>query len=671
MKKVCLMVQEKSKNDALKKLRDVGVVHLEKTDAPVDINSNAQKLKTKVEDAMGLIGDFKPPKKKKQKFDPNDKRPAIERRQKPVGMHRGRRATDVFGTDEEAPYSIDAVRADVRPYLPDLMTGLGDDRKYLREVDVALSREVARIEGWGDFDSSTIEEINAYGLPVHLYEISMDVFERLDPNIQFIKVKSDKSIARIIVFGEPINGITPFQLPERRLSECRAELEAHKIELDEIEGKLKNFADRRPALDKEMEKIQTELEFEAAYAGMELVEDIPSGLELTWLTGFVPAEDLENVKTVARENGWALSAYDPSPEDAPPTKLRGGPISRLLHPLLYLLGTIPGYREFDISASYLFFFSIFFAMILGDAGYGVLILTLALAIGVAGKIKSGVFPDVSKLLIILTSCTVFWGAINGSWFAIPHDHLPSALKMLIIPALRQTDAVVAFPSFLQGIFKAPEVIPDKTQWNIQFLCFFFAVVQLVWARGKRVINERKSLTAFAQLGMLIMMLGLYFLVLNMLLGMELPFFAIVFIGTGFGLNLIFAEQRGGNFFANIVKGLANFFQMFLKTVSCFADIISYIRLFAVGLAGAIIAQIVNDLAIPGDGFGTIGLMFAIKLLVAIIIILFGHVLNLVLTALSVIVHAVRLNLLEYAGNHLEMDWSGYLYKPFALRKKKE
>jgi len=672
MKKVCLLVQEKSQEDALKKLRDVGVVHLEKTDAPIDVNSNAQKLKIKVEEAIGLISEFKTNKKKKEEID--DGKSPEERRQKPVGLHRGRRATDVFGTEDEEPFSLSAVRAPTRPYLPDLMIGFGDERKELKEQDFILSREAARIEGWGDFDPSIVEEINAYGIPFYLYELSLDAFNNLSDNVQYIKIKSDKSFVRIIVLYEKLPGVNPFVLPEKRLSYYKQELETHRIAIEEIENKLKNFADRRPALDNEMEKIQQDLEFEAAGNGMNKVEDIPEHLGLSWLTGYVPNEDLENVKKTASENGWALSAFEPSPEDLPPTKIKSSSFVRIIHPLLSFLGTVPGYREFDISPSYLFFFSIFFAMILGDAGYGALVFSLAVFMGVSGKLKTGVFSDVAKLLMLLTFTTIVWGAINGAWFQIPQEHLPVFLKVLIIPPFNNADEFIEFPYIMQKIFSLPEYASKETLdsgWYIQLLCFTFALIQLVWARGKRILSLFPSLTAFAQLGTLVMMFGLYFLVLNMLLRIDFPQFAMVLIIIGVSLNLVFAEQHGGNFFKNLGKGFGNAFQLFLKCVSCFADIISYIRLFAVGLAGAMIAQIFNQMALPADGFGVFGLDFIIKLVAAVLILAIGHGLNLVLTALSVIVHGVRLNLLEYAGNHLEMEWSGYIYNPFALKQKKK
>jgi len=674
MKKLCLMVQDKSREEALKKLRDIGVVHLENTHAPVDSNSFAQKCKAKTEESLGLISEFKTAKKKKVKVQPDQGMPLQERRQKPEGLHRGRRATDVFGTEEEEPFSLSAVRAARRPYLPDLITGIGDERKALKEIDVTLNREVSRIEGWGDFDPSIIEEINKYGIPFYLYEISQDVFSHLDKNVEYIKVQSDKSVARLVVLNEKIPGINPFNLPEKRLTEIKKELSSHQVLLEEIESKLGNFADRGAALNNEMITIQSELDFEAAVAGMEKIEDVSDELSVCWLTGYIPHDDLHKVKTAAAKNGWALASYDPAPNDMPPTKLQNNSLVRIINPLLSFLGTVPGYREFDISPSYLFFFSIYVAMILGDAGYGVLLFGVALLAGLSIKAKTGSVPDAVKLLMLLTVCTVGWGSINGSWFQIPYANLPLFLQALVITPFDSVNPVIQFPVFLQGIFvlsdaKIPQTPELITRWNIQFLCFTLALVHLCWARGKRFLKLLPKLSALAQMGSLIMMVGLYFLVLNMLLGLEFPEFAIIFIISGIGANLVFAEQNGGNFFVNLGKGFGNFFQLFLKIVGCFADIISYIRLFAVGLAGAMIAQIFNGMAIPGDGFGSFGIMFVIKVVSMILILAIGHGLNLALTALSVIVHGVRLNLLEYAGNHLEMEWSGYLYKPFALKQK--
>jgi len=227
--------------------------------------------------------------------------------------------------------------------------------------------------------------------------------------------------------------------------------------------------------------------------------------------------------------------------------------------------------------------------------------------------------------------------------------------------------------FLQRFFKLPESVPSdslKTQWNIQFLCFTLGMVQLVLARFKNVMKELPSLTALAQAGWLIVVFAIYFMVLFILLKMALPPFVPYFIGAGIALNFLFSEQRGGNFLKNVGKAFANFFPIILKAIGCFGDIISYIRLFAVGMAGSIIVKTVNSMAIPADGFGSFSINFFTKIITMVLILAFAHSLNLAISALSVIVHGLRLNLLEYAGNHLEIGWSGYKYNPFAFKRKK-
>jgi V/A-type H+-transporting ATPase subunit I len=344
----------------------------------------------------------------------------------------------------------------------------------------------------------------------------------------------------------------------------------------------------------------------------------------------------------------------------------------IIKPVFSFLGTVPGYREVDISAPFLIFFSIFVGMILGDAAYGTMFFVIALIAGLAAKIKTGKMPDMLKLLMLLTFCTIIWGAINGSWFAIPVEHLPPFLTMFILPPFNNTSDFISFPDFLQKYFSLPAAIPKeaKSTWSIQFLCFSIAAIHLCFARITSFIKTLPKLSAFSQIGYMMVLLGLYFLILNMLLGLTLQPFVVPMIAIGIGMNFIFSEQNGGNFFKNILKSFSNAISLILKAIGIFADIISYICLFAVGLAGSIIAETFNGMAIPADGFGSIGVGFFLKLLAAVLVLALGHGLNLILATLSVIVHAVRLNLLEFAGNHLGIEWSGYEYKPFALKQKK-
>jgi V/A-type H+-transporting ATPase subunit I len=400
------------------------------------------------------------------------------------------------------------------------------------------------------------------------------------------------------------------------------------------------------------------------------------GLNIAYLTGYCPVDTLGLVKRVAAENGWAVYATEPGPDDTPPTLTRNSKFVSLIKPLFDFIGTIPGYREFDVSPSYLIFFSMFFAMIYGDAAYGSIILVVSAVIGLLIRKKTGTMPAALKLFCWLGFCTIIWGALNGAWFAIPLEILPAPLAgIAVFQNINFAASLQELPAVVQTFFgvnadNLPKNVGKWSQWNVQFLCFCIAIVQLVYAHLKnikRLVRGGDGGVAVAQAGWLVMMVGLYFLVLNMLLKVNFPPFAIYLIVGGLVVYFIFANQTGGNPLVNVGKSFANFLPTFLNAVGSFADIISYIRLFAVGLAGTAIANSFNQLSHVGSAFeGSVGAIIG-KTLAAVVILIFGHGLNMLMNALSVIVHGIRLNLLEYAGNHLSMEWSGYSYKPFAKK----
>ena len=665
MKKVCLVVQDSFCDIALNKLREVGVYHIEKGDIPVDINSSAQKRKVKVDDAIGLIRDFKMPKVKpvkKKKGEIEDTRPGYERRQKPIGLKRGRRATDIFGTEEEEPYSLSAIRAPARPELSDYMLGIDKTRKVLKERDIFLSHEIARLQGWGNFDPKTIKEITKGGMPVFLYEIFNDDFEDLDDDVKYIKINKNKSVVLILVFEKEINGIAPFKLPERSLNEFMEEAAVIRANLKEVNDKIKSFANRRPTLDKEMLKVMQDIEFEEAMANLCEIENLDivgAGKQnlsaLSYLTGYVPDEDLEKVKTVARENNWGLSSYDPADDDEKiPTKLKNTWFVNLLNPVTGFLGLLPGYRETDISRWFLIFFTIFFGMIFADAAYGAIIMLIAVVFilkSVFNKerrlqnrpVNQGLF-----LLLLLGISNTAWGVLTCSWFGLELDKVPQILK----------DMSLSLISEAKGTPK------EVATANIQFFCFSLGLLHLSVAHLNNFFRYIKTPRCLADLGCISMLFGMFNLVLLLIVG---PDYTVIpqgegfvptllcFVGAGFVFNFLFSSYKTS--MKQALKGsLSNVITLVLSIVNVFSDIMSYLRLWAVGLAGAAISVTVNTLVGP-----TIG---TFMVFLGIILFIFGHGLNMVLCVLSVLVHGVRLNTLEFSG-HVGLNWSGKTYKPFA------
>ena len=367
---------------------------------------------------------------------------------------------------------------------------------------------------------------------------------------------------------------------------------------------------------------------------------------IVWITGYIPQTETEKFVGAAKEHGWAWLIDDADENDAAvPTKVRYNKATALIKPLFDILGTVPGYREYDISFWFLAFFALFFAMIIGDAGYGALFLVGTVILNVMKKLT-----NVTLLLYLLSAATVVWGALTGTWFGLEGAMKVPFLKALVIPGFAN------YPEYF-------DVTATQAQNNVMKFCFSIGVIQLALAC---VMNIRRkicgrSLAWVADLGWLLAVCALYFMVLYLVIG-ETVNLAIVasVIGAGFLLVVFFGGMSPEKTFAQGLKaGLGNTFTTFLNTISAFGNVMSYIRLFAVGMASLAIAQSFNDMA---SGFGG-GLV-----IVGVVIMIIGHALNIVMGFLSVVVHGVRLNLLEFSGQ-LGMEWTGIAYDPFRELKK--
>ena len=248
---------------------------------------------------------------------------------------------------------------------------------------------------------------------------------------------------------------------------------------------------------------------------------------------------------------------------------------------------------------------------------------------------------------MLSGSTIVWGFLTSTWFAIPFDSLPIILRRLSLPALNGGN-------------------PDSGT-NTKILCFIIGAVQLAIAHIKNIKRDFPNLKFLAQIGSLIMVIGMFDAVLNLVIdSSRFPLYswALALIGVGFALVFVFGNWDG-NLLRSMMEGLKGIIPTFLGTVSVFADIVSYIRLWAVGLAGLAISQTVNGMAVNmfGPAAGHL-VAFIIGGMMGLILIFVGHSINLLMSVLSVIVHGIRLNMLEFSS-HLGMEWSGYKYEPLS------
>jgi V/A-type H+-transporting ATPase subunit I len=268
-------------------------------------------------------------------------------------------------------------------------------------------------------------------------------------------------------------------------------------------------------------------------------------------------------------------------------------------------------------------------MIVGDAGYALLLLALTVVL----QVRLRTLPArVFHMMYIVGFATLVWGVITGSYFGF------------------------AGPALLAGL----EVPWVQEQENLIDLCFFIGAVHLSFAHVWNIASlarERKWLRVPCQAGWLLVVWSMFFLARQAVLGRAMPDFLLYALVAGIVLVAVFMKTP-----QELRAGWIDHAMLPLTFIGSFVDILSYIRLFAVGYAGVAVLAAFNGMA-ASIGFDSVPAAIAASLLL-----LFANALNIVLAGLGVLVHAVRLNTLEFS-THKGLGWQGYsLYTPFIKRR---
>ncbi len=519
-----------------------------------------------------------------------------------------------------------------------------------RRADLVAQRDTAamaadKIAAWGNFEPALFQKVKESGYDIRIYRMGKGEYAQMkaDPDVKFVTLAPVEKMYTVATVGAPTDthGGMEFEIPEKGLDQLRREVGQAQKGIEDCDRILENAASHLASYDAALVRVQNGI----VYSGVNSALGEDSGL--VWLSGYLPADDADKFREAAKENGWAYAMDDPAEEDeAVPTKIRYSKVTALMKPLFDILGTIPGYREYDISFWFLCFFALFFAIIIGDAGYGLIFLIGAAAINIKTK-KCG---DALALLYVLSGATLVWGAVTGAWFGLEGAMNIPFLKALVVPGFAN------YPQY----FNVETVVQQN---NIMKFCFLIGTIQLSLAcilAVRRKIAE-KNISLVADVAWFLSINALYYVVLFLVIGQSANLgLAGAIVGAGFVTVLVFGSQGPGVKFGDGIKsGLGNFLTTFLNTVSAFGNIMSYIRLFAVGMASLAIAQSFNNMA---SGFS--GPLVIVGALIMIV----GHTLNIVMGFLSVVVHGVRLNLLEFSGQ-LGMEWSGSAYEPFKNQDK--
>ena len=642
MKKVSLVILDKEKKEALKTLRKIGVVHLEKVEGKGEVLANYKNVSDTLFNASILLSEVKTDKKT-FKYETVSNEEALQK---------ARRVLEIV-----------------------------DRKKELFDQISSATSELDRFAGWGELDPQDFEYLKEKGICLSLYEIPSDKMRLISDDVKTILLNTSKSVTRFLVLSdEPLTerpeGLPPeafsIILPDISTNKIIENIKSAKSELDSIQKEFNDSAKYLNSINEYYSSVQKDIEFENIYSGME-TESLENENTLAWITGFVPVDSFDVLQKTAKENYWALASDDPAEEDAVPTKLKNNKLVSLIYPLTDFLGTVPGYNEYDISGWFLLFFTVFFGMIFGDGGYGLLVTLVSLILILKNKANGKSSPMLS-LIFLVGLATVAWGTVTCTWFGLTPEQLPSWLVNLSVTPLSNA------ADFKNGgqpyrLYLSWSDVGLTTGQNLQIFCFTLALLQLSVAHIKGIKRnlKNKSLKVLGELGSLVQLWGMFYVVLSMVVssqifplnlvvnGIPVGMTAILLVAGGFALSFIFANYEG-SLGKSILESCKNIISVLLGVVNVFSDIVSYIRLWAVGLAGAAISNTVNTMAGPLMGH-------AILFIAAVLLLVFGHGLNMILNLLSVIVHGVRLNTLEFS-THLGMSWSGFKYEPFKETVKK-
>ena len=457
------------------------------------------------------------------------------------------------------------------------------DRESLRSDKDELEREIRVYEPYGDFDPELAEKL--------LGEV------------------------------EGLRDVVPLPetLPSMSLSKMREKLE--RIENCIVVDEAKLAGSDEKAILKKYPALADKIAFESA---KELVGE--QG-ELAYVSGWIPEPARGTFAAAVHENGWGALLREPADGELPPTLIEPPKMFRPMKALFSGLGIAPAYTEADVSVPFMCYFSLFFAMLVGDGAYGAIFLAATLAL--RKKLPKSWFI----LLTVFSSATVLWGILSNTWFGAG------------IPWC------VDWPTV--------KWLADPSYHNMMLLCFTIGVSHLMLARVWNGICRAPDSTCIAEFGWAGILLFMY-LVTNSIVGIfpGIPQWGFWVLGVSvvavFGFSVKPSELK--------TRG-AELGMLPLNIMSALGDIISYVRLFAVGLASVKVAENFNSMAtglLSSDNALWLNALMCVAM-VAILIV--GHTLNLAMAGLSILVHAVRLNTLEFS-NHKGVSWSGYAFNPF-------
>ena len=520
----------------------------------------------------------------------------------------------------------------------------------LAELNVSLANAEKQMKArspWGAYDKKAVDGLAALGYKVRYYCVDKKRYEEAWATEYALQVISEDEKKVWFVTVAPKDEAYSFPVqetaaPEGTYEEAKAEADHISAEIVECKAGLLNAKDYIPAIKESCNKELVELDrYLADEAGQSAAED-----HITVFTGFAPEENDAELTAKFDEMGVFYIKEQAVEEDNPPIKLKNNWFARQFESFTGMYG-MPVYSEFDPTSIVAPFYLLFFAMCLGDAGYGIVLFLFGLMLN-KGWIKFAMFDGLGTIISILGAGTMVVGTVLGTFFGM---------------SLAEAAWV---PQWLKSCMIVGEVeVPGMGMFNIQMLLalgigvFHICLAMVVKAIGyTKRFGFRANVSTWGWLLLIIGGIILAILGVGSFLSPEAIKYAVIVVGTISALGIYIFNTPGQNPLINIGAGLWDTYNM---ATGILGDVLSYIRLFALGLAGGMLGQAFNNLAemVRGDNIVT--------WIPFILILLFGHVLNILMSSLGAFVHPLRLTFVEYFKN-AGYEGKGEKYNPLTTNK---
>jgi V/A-type H+-transporting ATPase subunit I len=600
MQKYSFLVYHENYSDFLSDLKELGVVHIiEKKDEPTE----------KMQEEFRQVNEIDKLIKFLETRDVSDVK----------------KKTDI---PKEGDKLVEEIK-DIQHKLEQLHQQLGNRKK-----------ELSQLEPWGQFSWDDLGKLEEVGLkPVFYYTPNRKFDPEWEKEYTIGIVSTDERYTYFVLFLEEgqetpeLQGAEEVRLPDKTLNEVKAEISSTEKEIEELNAKLDAFAKYGlESLKKYKNEIQDTLNLESA---LHNTDDQVEG-KVKLLEGWTPETNVQELEKYLEEKKILYLKSAPHIDEKPPIKLKNGPFAKLFEPIGKLF-SLPSYMELDLTPFFAPFFMMFFGFCLGDAGYGLIFVITATIY----KFKvPKEYKPILTMVQWLGGATVLFGAITGTFFGI------NLAEQVDVP-------------FLQGV--KDKFLTPEDMFN---LALVFGFIQIIFGMFVKVVNQIKQHGigfALSTIGWIIVILSTATMaVLDKVNDageenkMMFSTVHIIILGIA-GLGIYIFNHPKRNVFVNIGAGLWDTYNM----ITGFAgDLLSYIRLFALGLSSAILGLVFNKLAMDLSPD-----IIVVKQLVFLIILIFGHGLNIFMSGLGSFVHPMRLTFVEFYKNAGFMG-GGKEYKPF-------